>query len=95
MQISTYRLNKTGRWGAALFVLPTPATAWYVSMAISVAEENLRRARNLEPILGRSTDFMGPQISPVILAGAATLTLFGLVLLLIGREIVTTEFKIP
>ncbi|MUO83992.1 hypothetical protein [Agrobacterium vitis] len=95
MQISTYRLNSTGRWGVAFFVLPTPATAFYVKAVVSAAERSQASARNLDAILGRPTSFIFPNISPMVLTIAATLTLFGLVLLLIGREIVTTEFKVP
>ena len=80
-----YRLTKTGWTGAALFVLPTPISAIYIKSALSISpaqalyNQTLERARGL-PVL--------PEISFYLPVALATATLIGVVMLLVGREMV-------
>lgn len=84
MPVSKYRLSPMGWMGSALFVLPAPIAVWKISQALDPAAAAFQR---------RLDDLSGvvslPQLSPLLFAGLATASLVGLVLLLIGREIIT------
>lgn len=83
MSVLRYKLTSIGWLGAALFVLPTPITAWLTApRSLSPGEIQFQKA--LEAAGG------APQLqlpSTLSLTVLATATLIGLVLLLIGREI--------
>ncbi|CDZ43196.1 Hypothetical protein NGAL_HAMBI1146_59690 [Neorhizobium galegae bv. officinalis] len=81
---SEYRLTALGKLGAALFVLPTPIAAYFAippKPETGPLQESLRQA-------GRIAEAWQPPLTLLILL--ATASLIGLVLLLIGREIITT-----
>lgn len=87
MKISRYRLTPLGWIGAAMFVLPTPIAAWTLippklKPGEALYEETLRG-------LGGSLSIYEPPAA--LLTALATASLVGLVFLLIGREIVTTD----
>lgn len=87
MQISRYRLTPLGWVGAALFVLPTPLAVWTsipprLDPGAAMFQDRLRE-------LGGVVEVNGPSV--MLLTVLATASLVGLVLLLIGRELVTTD----
>ena len=87
MKISRYRLTPLGWLGAALFVLPTPVAVWTsipprIDPGTAMFQDRLRD-------LGGAVEVQGPSV--MLLAILATASLVGLVLLLIGRELVTTD----
>lgn len=87
MKISRYRLTPLGWMGAAMFVLPTPLAVWIsipqkLKPGEAMFQERLRE-------LGGSIAMYEPPV--FLLTTLVTASLVGLVLLLIGREIVTTD----
>lgn len=87
MKVFKYRLTWIGKLGAVLFVAPTPIAAFYaMPPKLSVGEEGYRQA--LREATGRLEAF---EPSSALLIALATASLIGLVMLFIGREIITTE----
>ncbi len=83
LTVSRYRLTTLGKIGAFLFIAPTPIAAYHVQPPeLTSFEQRLKAAGstayNFEP-------------SMVWLVTLATASLIGLVLLFVGREIITTE----
>jgi hypothetical protein len=87
MTVSRYRLTALGKIGAVLFVAPTPLAAYYALPAATSAGDAAFNQRLSQ--MGAAVETAAP--SPTILIALATASLIGLVLLFIGREIVTTE----
>lgn len=87
MTVSRYRLTALGKIGAVLFVAPTPVAAYY-ALPPQLTEGQQTYQQALREVGGK-VDAFAP--SPLILIALATASLIGLVLLFIGREIVTTE----
>ncbi|MGI2036411.1 hypothetical protein ACRQ1B_28950 [Rhizobium panacihumi] len=75
-----------GKLGAVLFVVPTPIAAFY-ALPPSMSDPSARFEQRLADMAGKAA-FMP---SPTILIMLATASLIGAVLLLIGRETITTE----
>lgn len=86
MSVSRYRLTNVGKLGAALFVLPTPIAAWNYNAALRAFIERGEYERALENVSGK---LPAPDISPMFFTALATASLIGLVMILVGREIVT------
>jgi hypothetical protein len=84
MSVSKYRLSPMGWMGAVLFVLPTPIAAWKISQLMDPAAAAFQR--RLDDLSGAVSL---PHLSPLLVAVLATASLVGLVMLLVGREIVT------
>lgn len=85
MKVYRYRLNIIGWIGAAMFVLPTPIAAWefYATLARFEGRGDFeRRLERMQNVIAM------PEFSPALFTALATASLIGLVLLLIGREIV-------
>lgn len=83
MTVSRYRLTALGKIGAILFVAPTPIAAYYLQPPkLSDFEKRLQAA-------GSAAYDFHPNVDLLVLL--AVLSLIGVVLLLIGREIITTE----
>ena len=87
MRISRYRLTPLGWLGAAMFVLPTPIAVW-TSIPPTLSPGQARFQETLRE-LGGSVEIYQP--STMLLTALATASLIGLVLLLIGREMITTD----
>lgn len=87
MRVSRYRLTAMGKLGAVMFVAPTPIAAFY-AIPPALSEGQIAFNKRLLSIGGNVETFMP---SPTILIALATASLIGLVLLFIGREIITTE----
>ncbi|WP_320188914.1 hypothetical protein RMS29_028310 (plasmid) [Agrobacterium rosae] len=87
MTVSRYRLTAWGKLGAILFVAPTPVAA-YFAIPPKVTDAQLAYKQALQDVTGRVEIFTP---SPTLLIALATASLIGLVLLFIGREIITTE----
>ncbi|TKT78425.1 hypothetical protein [Aquamicrobium sp. LC103] len=88
MKISRYRLTPLGWLGAALFVLPTPLSVWGYNSALTESAAQSEYNRALGAVRGVP---VLPEMPVTYLTALATASLIGLVLLLIGREIVTTD----
>lgn len=84
MSVSRYRLSPMGWMGAVLFVLPTPIAAWKLNQVMDPAAAAFQR--RLDDLSGAVSL---PHLSPLLIAVLATASLVGLVMLLVGREIVT------
>lgn len=87
MKVSRYRLTTIGKLGALLFVAPTPIAAYYAIPPQLTDGQRLLAERLQE--MGQAPEIFVP--SPTILIMLATASLIGMVLLFVGREIVTTE----
>ena len=82
----SYRFTPVGWIGAILFVLPTPLAAWEYHAAIRrFASRGADYRRALAEIEGR---IPMPEFSPVYFTALATLTLIGLVMVIVGRRAV-------
>jgi|GEM_PF-6249296 len=86
MKVFTYHLTSTGKWGAALFVLPTPISAWYYHSTMSAFLSRTTYERALAEASGKLDV---PEFSALFFTLMATASLVGLVMLLVGREVVT------
>ncbi len=86
MSVSRYRLTNVGKLGAALFVLPTPIAAWKYQAALRAFVDRGEYERALESVSGT---IAAPDVSPMFFTALATASLIGLVMILVGREIVT------
>ncbi len=84
MPVSKYRLSPMGWMGAALFVLPTPIAAWKINQVIDPAAAAFQRRLD-----GLSGAVSLPHLSPLLISVLATASVVGLVMLLVGREIVS------
>jgi hypothetical protein len=87
MKVFRYRLTALGKLGAVLFVAPTPIAALYALPAKAPAGQAAFNQRLQQS--GADIGSFSP--SPTILILLATASLIGIVLLLIGREIITSE----
>lgn len=87
MTVSRYRLTAMGKIGALLFVAPTPIAIYYVQPA-QLNEGAAAFQRRLSA-MGATSDVFTPSIT--LLTVLATASLIGLVMLFVGREIVTSE----
>ncbi|PWL18823.1 hypothetical protein DKP76_07095 [Falsochrobactrum shanghaiense] len=85
MTIQRYRLTRTGWIGAILFVAPTPLAVW-LSLPPKLTTGGAMFQKRLAEISG-TIPTHGP--STFTLTALATMTLIGLVMVLIGREIYT------
>lgn len=85
MKVFRYRLTALGKLGAVLFVAPTPIAALYALPAKVPAGQAAFNERLQQS--GANLETFAP--SPTILILLATASLIGVVMLLIGREIVT------
>ncbi|MBB5091751.1 hypothetical protein HNQ68_002292 [Pseudochrobactrum saccharolyticum] len=85
MSIQRYRLTASGWIGAALFILPTPIAVW-LSTPPNLSEGEAAFQRRLTEMSG-AIQIHTP--SPLLLTILATLTLIGLVMVIVGREIHT------
>ena len=83
MSVSKYRLTPMGWTGAALFVLPTPLYIWQSGLLTEPGAAAFQQ--RLDNIAGTAS----LQPSPMMMTFLATASLVGIVMLLIGREIVT------
>lgn len=88
MTISRYRLTALGWLGAALFVLPTPIAMFEYARVLRRFASRGEYGRALDQVRGV---IAVPEFSPWFFTALATAMLVGVVLLLIGREIVTTD----
>lgn len=86
MSVSSYRLNKVGVVGAMMFVLPTPIAILHYRTVMAEFAKRGDFNRRLENMAGMIAQ---PNFSFSLLIILATASLIGLVLLLVGREIVT------
>jgi hypothetical protein len=86
MTVSRYRLTKMGWLGAVLFVLPTPISAWKFQSTLASFAARTDFDKRVENMSGAPAV---PEFSPFFFTAMATVTLIGLVLLLVGREIET------
>lgn len=87
-KVSRYELTTMGKIGVALFILPPPIAAFY-SLPPSANDGQKVYRQALRDIGGTPEIFMP---SPTILILLATASLIGMVMLFLGREIVTTEY---
>jgi len=88
MSVSRYRLSTTGWIGAAMFVLPTPIASFEylrVLRRFEMRGDFDRRLERMQNVVAL------PEFSPWLFTALGTASLIGLVLLLIGREVVTTD----
>lgn len=81
----SYRFTPVGWIGAILFVLPTPLAAWEYYAALKRFAERSGYARTMEQVKGV---IPMPEFSPVYFTALATLTLIGLVMVIVGRRAV-------
>jgi hypothetical protein len=88
LKVYSFRLTSLGKLGAALFVLPTPIAAWKLQSVASTFAARSDFDRRLENLSGTVAV---PDFPMVFLTALATASLVGLVLLLVGREIVTHD----
>ncbi|MDQ1183584.1 hypothetical protein QE408_000706 [Agrobacterium larrymoorei] len=83
MRVSRYRLTGLGKLGAILFIAPTPIAAYYLHQPeLNAFQKRLQAA-------GSPEYNFTPNFDLLVLLGV--LSLVGVVLLLIGREIITTD----
>lgn len=87
MTVSRYRLTTLGKTGAVLFVAPTPIAA-YLAVPPKLTDGQIAYKNAAQEVTGRIEGF---EPSIVLIVALATASLIGLVLLFIGREIITTE----
>lgn len=85
MSVSKFRLTPMGWLGAALFVLPTPFAIWQSGQ---VADPGTAAFQRRLDALGGTASL---QLSPLLITLVATASLIGMVMLLLGREIVTED----
>lgn len=82
MKIWRYRLTGLGKLGAFLFIAPTPIAGFY-ALPTRKPEGRVAYEQALRSVGGDI-----PMPSPTVLILLATASLIGLVLLLIGRELI-------
>ncbi len=78
-----YRFNVVGWIGALLFVLPTPISALYFQSSLRISEAKSAYDRALAEI-GGTPEPAGLSLTFFVLMG--TLTLIGLVMVIVGRD---------
>lgn len=83
MRIQKYKLTTTGWIGAAFFILPTPIAVW-LSTPPTLSEGELAFQKRIAAMSGTELNHLP---SVLLLTILATLTLIGLVMLIVGREI--------
>lgn len=83
------RLTALGWLGAALFVLPTPIIGYLVVKALQWRPGAYEAA--LARVSGDPTHLFAAAPNPALLVALSTATMVGLVLLIVGRETVTTS----
>lgn len=89
MTRTRYRLTPLGWLGAVLFVAPTPIAGGLVLSAVRRAPGAYEAA--LAATTGDLKYLAQPVPDPFVMIALATATMIGLVLLIVGREIVTRD----